>query len=89
MAKRHRVTTKKAIETLTRPVIRRMCRKGGCKMVRSCVYDESRHVVDKMLKMIITDAVEYVKHGRRKRIKSIDISAALNRRGFKLYSVHN
>tara|TARA_B110000008_G_scaffold279932_1_gene329738 strand:- start:101 stop:484 length:384 start_codon:yes stop_codon:yes gene_type:complete len=85
-AKRHgRKSTKPAIETVTRPVMRRFARRGGCKMVRSCVYDQTREVIHKKLTEVITDAMEYVKHGRRKRVKSIDVLAALNRRGHKLY----
>ena len=89
VAKRHgRKSTKAAIDTVTRPVMRRFARKGGCKMVRACIYEQTREVITKKLTEIITDAIEYVKHGRRKRVKSIDILAALNRRGYKVYPGH-
>ena len=86
-AKRHmRKSAKPAIDTVTRPVIRRFARKGGCKMVRKCVYEEARAVIKNKLTEIITDVMEYVKHGRRKRVKPLDVRMALNRRGYKLYS---
>lgn len=54
------------LQGITKPVIRRLARRGGVKRISGLVYEETRGVLKVFLENIIRDAVTYAEHGRRK-----------------------
>ncbi|RKO96752.1 hypothetical protein CXG81DRAFT_12994 [Caulochytrium protostelioides] len=84
-AKRHRKILRDNIQGITKPAIRRLARRGGCKRISGLVYEEARAVLKSFLENIIRDAVTYTEHARRKTVTSLDIVYALKRQGRLLY----
>lgn len=84
-AKRHKGVTKDAIEGITKPAIRRLARRGGVKRISGLVYDETRNVFMNFLKSVISDAITYTEHARRKTVTTLDVVYALKRTGKVLY----
>ena len=84
-AKRHRKVLRDNIKGITKPAIRRLARRGGVKRISGMVYDETRSVLKAFLKNVISDAVAYTIHARRKTVTSLDVVYALKRQGRTLY----
>lgn len=70
---------------ITKPAIRRLCRKGGVKRICNLMYEETRCLVKGFMENIIADALAYVEHARRKTITYEDVLYALKRQGITLY----
>ena len=73
------------IQGVTKPVIRRLARRGGVKRISGLVYEETRGVLKAFLEGAIRDSVTYAEHGRRKTVTALDVVYALKRRGETLY----
>jgi len=85
-AKRHkRRVLRDNIQGITRPAIRRLARRGGCKRISGLIYEEVRGVLKTYLEGVIKDAVCYCEHARRKTLTALDIVHALRRQGRTLY----
>ncbi len=84
-AMRHRKVLRDNIQGITRPVIRRLARRGGVKRMGEAVYEETRGVLRSFLQNIVADAVVYTEHARRKTVTAMDVVYALKRNGRKLY----
>jgi len=84
-AKRHRAQRKDTIQGITKPAIRRLCRRGGVKRVSGLIYEESRGVLKAFLQHVVRDAVTYCDHSRRKTITALDVVYALKRQGRTIY----
>ena len=82
---RHRRVLRDNIQGITKPAIRRLARRGGCKRLSTLVYDETRGVLKVFLENVIRDAVSYAEHGKRKTVTSLDVVYALKRQGRTLY----
>lgn len=85
MAKRHRVQKKHPKLGITKPAIRRLCRRGGVKRISGTLYEESRGVLSMFMENVIIDAQAYAEHARRKTITVLDIVYALKRQGRTIY----
>ena len=70
---------------VTKPAIRRLCRRSGVKRINGLVYEETRGNCKGWLENVIIDALTYCEHARRKTITAMDIIFALKRQGQKLY----
>lgn len=88
-AKRHKKVLRDNIEGITKPALRRLCRRGGVKRISGLVYDESRGVLRVFLENIVRDAVTYTEHARRKTVTATDVVYALKRQGRTLYGFGN
>ena len=84
-AKRHRFTTKDPYEGITKPAVRRLCRKGGVKRISGLIYAETRGIVKAFLENVIRDAMAYTEHARRKTVNTMDVVYALKRQGRTIY----
>ena len=84
-AKRFRKVLRDNIQGITKPAIRRLARRGGVKRISGVVYEETRDVLKRFLEKLITDAMTYMEHGRRKTVTSLDVVYALKRQGKTLY----
>ena len=84
-AKRHRKILRDNIQGITKPAIRRLCRRGGVKRINGEIYEEVRGVLKVFLENIIRDAVAYTEHARRKTVTALDVVYALKRNGRTLY----
>jgi histone H4 len=82
--KRHRPSVN-AVMGITKPAIRRMCRRGGIKRIGGLVYEETRAVLNTWLENVIRDAQTYTEHGKRKTVTAMDVTYALKRQGQTLY----
>lgn len=87
VAKRHagRRIHRDNIQGVTKPAIRRLCRRGGVKRIGGQVYEESRKVLKTYLEDIIRDAVTYTEYAKRKTVSLGDVTYALKRQGHTLY----
>lgn len=83
--KRHRNVLRENIQGITKPAIRRLARRGGCKRISGLVYEETRGVLKVFLETVIRDAVTYTAHARRKTVTAMDVVYALKRQGRTLY----
>ena len=87
--KRHRNTqlkdTKTQIQGVTKPAIRRLCRRGGVKRINGLVYNQVRTVTKNFLERVLKDAVMYTEHAKRKTVSTPDVIYALKRQAINLY----
>jgi len=79
--KRHRRVLRDSVYGVTKPAIRRLARRGGVKRISGLIYEETRGVLKTFLENIISDAIVYTVHAKRKTVTSQDIVYALKRRG--------
>ncbi|EPS45634.1 hypothetical protein H072_379 [Dactylellina haptotyla CBS 200.50] len=86
-ARRHRNQRilRDSVTGITKPVIRRLARRGGVKRISGQIYEEVRIVLKSHLTGIIRDTVAYCEHGNRKTITVTDVIHALQRRGTPIY----
>ena len=84
-AKRHRKILRDNIQGITKPAIRRLCRRGGVKRISGLIYEETRGVLKVFLENVIRDAVTYTEHAKRKTVTVLDVVYALKRQGRTLY----
>jgi histone H4 len=60
--KRHRKVLRENIKGITKPAIRRLCRRGGVKRIAGAVYEEIRGVLTRFLEGILRDTLIYAQH---------------------------
>lgn len=84
-AKRHRHINDSVKAALTKPALKRLCRRGGVKRISGGVLAETQKVVKTFLENVLHDAVTYCEHARRKTIMTMDILMALKRNGRTLF----
>ena len=84
-AKRHRKVLRDNIQSITKPAIRRLARRGGVKRISGLIYEETRGVLKVFLENVIRDSVTYTEHARRKTVTAMDVVYALKRQGRTLY----
>jgi histone H4 len=71
--------------SLSKPSIRRLARRGGVKRISGLIYVETNAVLKLFLQCIVQDALVYAEHARRKTITTMDIVMALKHQGRVLY----
>lgn len=84
-AKRHYKMLRENIAGITKPVIRRLARRGGVRRVSGNVYQPIRELVSVFLDKVIRDSITYTEYGRRKTITALDVVYALRHQGHTLY----
>merc|ERR1711904_562435 len=82
---RHRKLLHDTIDSVTRPAIRRMARRGGVKRLASLSYAAIRTVLRQFLHRLLHDVVAYTEHGKRKTVLPQDVIHALGRIGRTIY----
>jgi histone H3/H4 len=85
MTSRQRGSGKNPMVGLTKPAVRRLCRRGGVKRISGSIYDESRGVLKQFVDNVVKDTLAYAEHARRKTITAMDVIYALKRQGKTLY----
>ncbi|KAM7262647.1 hypothetical protein ACFE04_000330 [Oxalis oulophora] len=80
---RFSVTTSR--ESITKPAIRRLARRGVVKRISGLIYEETRGVLKIFLENVIRDAVTCTEHARMKTVTAMDVVYALKRQGRTLY----
>lgn len=84
--KRHRKVLRDNIQGVTKPAIRRLCRRAGVKRISSMVYETVRGKLKTFLDGVIRDAVVYCEHGHRKTVTAMDVVLGLKRsQGMSFY----
>ena len=84
-AKRHSKVMKNNLNSITKPAIRRLARRGGVKRISGMMYEETRGVLKQFLENVVRDSVTYTEHAKRKTVTAIDVVYALKRQGKTLY----
>ena len=74
------------IAGITAPAIARLAHKAGVKTIGGLVYEETRGILNELLRNIIKHAVLYAQHQRHTTVSSQDIKFALENHGIKVYS---
>ena len=87
MAKRHhQMKLKPNIEGITKPAIRRLCRRGGVKRISGLVYEETRGALRTFLEEILRLSVELATHDKKRMtVKVTDVIYALKFHGRTMY----
>ena len=67
---------KVGMQNLTKPVIRRLARRGGIHRISGLLYESVREFSMKFLRKIICDAIVFMKHQCRKTITLEDVRRA-------------
>lgn len=88
-AKRHRRVLRDNINGITKPAIRRLCRRAGVKRINSLVYAGARGILKSYLETVIRDAVTYCEHGKRKTVTAMDVVLGIKRTGSSFYGAGN
>ena len=89
MPRRYGHQTKDPMLGVTKPAIRRLCRRSGVKRINGLVYEETRMNCKAWLENVIIDAITYAEHARRKTVTAMDIVYALKRHGQELYGFNS
>lgn len=85
-AKRHkRIRSGDNFDGITKPAIRRLCRRGGVKRIAIDMYGETRGTIKAFLDNLMPDVLAYTEHSRRKTVTAMDVVYALKRQGRTLY----
>jgi len=84
-AKRHKRVLKNNIEGVTKPAIRRLCRRGGIRRIGSNVYATSRAIITNFLTDVVKDSIVYTEHSKRKTVTPYDVVNALKRKNMAYY----
>ena len=86
-AKRHKKNGRSGdnFDGITKPAIRRLCRRGGVKRIAIDMYGETRGTIKAFLDNIMPDVLAYTEHSRRKTVTAMDVVYALKRQGRTLY----
>merc|ERR1712214_1734 len=82
---RHKRLLRDNINSITKPAIRRLARRGGVKRISGLIYEETRSVLKVFLENVIHDAVTYTEHAKRNTVTAMDVVYALKRQGRTLY----
>merc|ERR1712219_16618 len=88
-AKRHKRMLRDNINSITKPAIRRLARRGGVKRISGLIYEETRSVLKSFLENVVRDSVTYCEHARRKTVTALDVVYALKRQGRTIYGFGN
>ena len=84
-AKRVTKVLKNNLQSITKPAIRRLARRGGVKRISGMMYEETRGVLKTFLENVVRDSVTYTEHAKRKTVTALDVVYALKRQGKTLY----
>ena len=85
LPKRIRVKKFGAIQGISKPAIRRLARRGGCRRISGLIYEETRGVLKFFLERVIRDSLIYMEHARRKTLAAKDVVYALKHQGKTIY----
>lgn len=89
MARRHGHQQKDPLLGVTKPAIRRLCRRSGVKRINGLVYEETRGNCKAWLENVLKDTIAYTEHARRSTVTAMDVVYALKRHGQVLYGFNN
>ena len=85
-AKRHRkVLADQMPKALTKPALRRLCRRGGIKRISGEFYEEIRIKGKLFLKQILKDAISYCEYAKRKTLTADDVKYSFKKNGRPIY----
>lgn len=79
--KRQRKLLRDNIQGVTKPAIKRMCRRAGVKRISGLVYDEVRGVIKMQLENILKSSVVSMEHKRHKTVMLSDITTGIEASG--------
>ena len=85
-AKRHRKLLEDQMpKALTKPALRRLCRRGGIKRISGLFYEEIRIKGKLFLQQILKDAISYCQHAKRKTLTAEDVKYSFKKNGRPIY----
>ena len=86
MAKRHMgQDLREPIDRITKPALRRICRRAGIKRINGHTYDEMKGVLNTFTENLCQMAMCYMSHARRSTVSVIDVQYAGRRMGKEIY----
>src|SRR5437868_1844917 len=83
-ALKHRKLIRDSIQGITKPAIRRLCRRAEVLRINGMVYEEIRGIMKVYMEEILRNAVTFTEHDRRKTVQEEDLDAALEVMGLYL-----
>ncbi|CAG8962168.1 hypothetical protein HYFRA_00005216 [Hymenoscyphus fraxineus] len=84
-SRRHRKIAKDNIQSITKPDIRRLARRGGVKRISAAIYEETRVALKAYLEKILLDITTIVDYKNRKTVTVADVIFSLRRQGRPIY----
>ncbi|KAF7289734.1 Histone H4-like protein [Mycena indigotica] len=74
------------IQSITKPDICRLARRGGTKRTSNLIYEETRCLLKKFLDDVVRDTILHTTHNWRNTVTAADVTRALRARtGHSLY----
>ncbi|EDR09995.1 histone H4 [Laccaria bicolor S238N-H82] len=83
--KRHRKILRDSVQSIPKPSLVRVARRGGVKRINTCIYAETRGALKVLLENVLRDTVAYTEHDKRQTVSASDVVHALKRSGHNLY----
>ncbi len=73
---RHRKVIRDSVQGITKPALKRICRRAGVKRISGSMYEEMRGVMKVFMENILKTSIIFMEHSRRKTllIEDLDIS---------------
>jgi histone H3/H4 len=85
-AKRHKKVLRDKLQGITKPAIRRLCRRGGVKRISAGIYKEIRAVLQAFMQDVVYRAVTFTDHAKRKTVSAMDVVVSLKGANRTLYT---
>jgi len=73
------------ITRITKPAIRRLCRRAGISRINGLIYEEYRGVIKAFLENLCHSTLCYTAHGNRQTVMLQDVIHAFRKQGIELY----
>ncbi|KAF5338603.1 hypothetical protein D9611_012781 [Ephemerocybe angulata] len=83
--RRHRKILRDSIQSIPKPSLRRVTRRGGVKRMSGQIYEHARGAFKDFLENTLRDTVAYTDYAKRKTVTGLDVVHALRRSGRSLY----
>ena len=83
-AKRHKKMFANSIKGITKPALRRLARRAGCKRVSAQIFESARDVCKAFCESVVFYALMYKDCFKRSTISLKDVNFALRKRGYQV-----
>ena len=84
-SKRHKKVFKDSLKGITKPALRRLARRAGCKRVSAQIYEDARSNLRNFVEVVVYYALAFKDCFGRRTVSLKDVNLALKKRGYLVY----
>ena len=88
-SKRHRKLFKDSLKGISKPALRRLARRAGCKRVSAQIYEDARTTLKNFVEVVVYYALAFKDVFGRKTVSLKDVNLALKKRGYLVYGAES